>query len=254
MSIEIDGDRRDVTPSQLAALVLGGLAIVGLLSLVIGIATREPLGETVRAPVRAVVTITPSDGGASVDAGLVPTSSIDGGPYELDGRSRVAVPDAGCPEVVLIDRVGEGAPWRPALRIHAAFEPSVRALEDVIAESARDVYGREPTRLLSGSSYRCTTVRRRPERISEHALGNAIDLRGIELARADGTNETITVGDHWTATEGQGVMHARFFRLVVTRALERGIFRGVIGPPARDHHDHLHFDRGPSSFVDVDLR
>ncbi|MDQ3037268.1 MAG: extensin family protein, partial [Myxococcota bacterium] len=166
----------------------------------------------------------------------------------LDGLPRAgAFVVAGCPEVPLIDRAGEPVPWRPPLRIHAAFEDAVRALERAVVETSIETYGMAPTRILSASSHRCTTVRTRPERISEHALGNAIDLRGIVL----GESEEITVREHWRAT-GEDAIHARFWRALVQRVIERAIFRGVIGPPTDDHLDHLHFDLGPSSYVAVE--
>jgi hypothetical protein len=192
---------------------------------------------------------------ASRDAGsdaFVPTrvESPPRTPYPLDDFPRSAeLAREGCPDVPLVDHVGEPIAWRPLFRVHPVFVPSVRALEAAIAETAREIYGRSPVRLLSASGYRCTTVRGRPERISEHALGNAIDLRGIELD--DG--EPITVRDHWHTAEGADPVHARFFRTLVVRVIERGLFRGIIGPPDPDHMDHLHFDQGPSSFVDVSL-
>jgi hypothetical protein len=139
--------------------------------------------------------------------------------------------------------------WRPALRVHPSFVAAVDALENAIRETAREVYDRDVAVMLSASSYRCTTVRRRPERISEHALGNAIDLRGIELE--DGTETT--VGAHWHALSQPDEIHARFWRTLVERVRDREIFRGLIGPPAQDHTDHLHFDRGPSRFFELVL-
>jgi hypothetical protein len=223
------------------------LCAVGLASLGIAIATREPDASPPHAR-------TIDDARDAAVAELAPTRADagepDAGPYALDGLPREgAFVAAGCPEVPLIDRAGEPVPWRPALRIHPEFEPAVRRLERAILESALEVYGVAPARMLSASTYRCRTIRERPERVSEHALGNAIDLRGIVLP----DEREITVREHWHAVTPEDAPHARFWRRLVQRVTERAVFRGVIGPPTDDHLDHLHFDLGPSRFHSFEL-
>ena len=226
-----------------------GLSALALVSLAIAVATRD-----------ADPVISPSPTDERRDAGPEPEAvatetradagAHDAGPYALDGLAREGTfVAAGCPEVPLVDRAGEPVPWQPALRIHPAFEPAVRALERAIVETSLEVYGVAPIRALSASTYRCRTIRERPERVSEHALGNAIDLRGIVLP----DEREITVREHWRAASPADAMHARFWHALVTRVLERAIFRGVIGPPTAHHLDHLHFDLGPSRFVAVEL-
>jgi hypothetical protein len=240
----LSGRDRGDTALRLAAGIAGTLSVVSLIFLAIAIATRP---ADPPAPVRARPPA-PSDASVPIDATSDAGALAADAPYALDEVSRVADPAAPCPEVPLVDYEGEIATWRPALRVHRAFVPRVRALERAVADAARDVYGRTPSRLLSPSSYRCSTVRDRPERISEHALGNAVDLRGIQFDVDGGTSE-IAVRDHWGADD----LHGRFLRRIVRLVVERGIVRGVIGPPARDHLDHFHFDMGPSRFVDVAL-
>ncbi len=227
------------------------LAALALLSLGVGIACRSdpevPGAPIVPGPIGAPIPLGDAGTDAHVDA-WVPAIPLT--PYALDDFPRhPELAATGCPDVPLVDYVGEPIAWRPAFRVTPVFVPSVRALDALIAETSRDVYGRAPTTLLSASGYRCTTVRGRPERISEHALGNAIDVRGIVLDEEN----TTTVRDHWYSHPGDDPRHARFWRLLVTRAHERGLFRGIIGPPRADHLDHLHFDQSPSTFFDVSL-
>lgn len=227
------------------------LAAIALASLGVAIATRDAVSREVVAPGRGSPSADASVSAELVDAGAGEEASavaLDAGPYALDELPRAAaLAEEGCPDVPLVDHAGDDVAWDPALRVHPAFVPSVRALERAIVDTAREVYGRAPERVLSASSFRCTTIRRRDDRVSEHALGNAIDVRGVVI---DG--EEITVRERWTEAEEESP-HARFFHALVRRVLRDGVFRGVIGPPARDHHDHLHFDHGPSRFVDLEL-
>jgi hypothetical protein len=227
--------------STLAARIGGAIGVAGLLALVVAIAMRPSAPAIPIDPIVAAVPPPPPPTDAGRDAFVPPPSVV----YALDDFPRhPELVAAGCPDIPLVDHVG---PWQPALRVHPSFVEAVTALEAVIRETARDVYGRDVVTMLSASSYRCTTVRRRPERISEHALGNAIDLRGITLA--DGSETS--VGAHWHAATDADAIHARFWRTLVERIHERAIFRGILGPPAPDHLEHLHFDRGPSTFFDL---
>lgn len=233
---------------RLAAGIAVLLSTLAIVFLSLAIAHRSPQGvvgvEREAIVDAGVARTTPDDASTQLEH-----APPDAGPYALDDLPREgAFVVAGCPEVPLIDRAGDPIPWRPSLRIHPAFEPAVQALERAIVETAITTYNVAPVRILSASSYRCTNIRTIPGRVSEHALGNAIDVRGIVLV--DGTE--VTVEDHWNAT-GDDEIHARFWRALAQRVIDRAIFRGVIGPPTEDHHDHLHFDLGRSHFHAIDL-
>jgi hypothetical protein len=108
-------------------------------------------------------------------------------------------------------------------------------------------------------------MRRYPDWVSEHALGNAIDLAGFDFgpARADqplpaGTPPAlrrafqVRVETHWNARRGAGAAHARFLRELAQRLIdERGVFSVVLGPAWPGHHNHLHLDRAPYRVVEV---
>lgn len=74
--------------------------------------------------------------------------------------------------------------------------------------------------------------------VSEHGLGNAIDIASVGLA--DGT--TISVLEDWDLSEDEPGP-ARFLDFAHSAACGR--FTTVLGPEANaDHEDHLHFDLG----------
>jgi hypothetical protein len=226
----------------LAARIGGVIALAGLVALVVAIAMRPASSEPPLAPIVPAVPPPPPPTDAGTDVGPVAVPPVV---YALDDfPRRPEIVSEGCPDIALVDHEG---PWRPALRVHASFVEAVTALEAAIQGAAHEVYGQEVAVMLSASSYRCTTVRGRPERISEHALGNAIDLRGIALP--DGTETTVR--DHWHAASPETAVHAHFWRALVERVHSAAIFRGILGPPDPDHMDHLHFDRGPSVFFDL---
>ena len=239
---------------HLVAVALGSFAVVGLLSLAIGIATRGDDSPVAAPTPDATATDAGTATARATDAGVAmptapPRARPDSGPYRLDPfpRSPELVTE-GCPDVPLVDHPGSPVAWRPALRIHPAFVPSVQDVERAFTSAAVARYGRAPLALLSASSHRCRTMRDRPERLSEHALGNALDIRGIVI-EFDGGQLEITVREHW----GTGSIHDQFLHDAIRAVIEGARVRGVIGPPTADHLDHFHVDHGPSEFVAIQL-
>lgn len=226
-----------VATALAAALALGAVGAVA--ALIATAPSLAPLGEEEAPRAEAPRAQAPPDAAGSPRDGGAP----DAGPYPLDGLPRTT--DTGCPDLPLVERTGA---WRPALRIHPAFLPAVEEIERVLADTSREIYGAAPSALLSASSYRCTPVRGRPERLSEHGLGNALDVRGIELDLPEG-RRAVTVREGF----GHGGPDARFFRRVVERLAASGRVTGILGPPDPDHLDHLHFDHGRSRFLSVVL-
>lgn len=190
----------------------------------------------------------------------------DFGSYPLDALSRV-LPDGfrrfRCPTEDMVTYRGSTVRfWLPAA-MHRAFVPYVQRLEAIAREVSIEVYGRAPYRLSHMGAYVCRRMRGRAEVISEHALGNAIDLRGFDFlpARADeplpeGAPPSLsryfrtTVEEHWEAREGTAAYHARFFsRLRERLEAEPELFGVMLGPSYPAHDKHLHLDRAPIRFV-----
>jgi hypothetical protein len=101
--------------------------------------------------------------------------------------------------------------------------------------------------------------------VSEHALGNALDVLGFDFTAA--TDEQplaeglprrleyafqVRVVRHWSASAGVGAVHARFLAQLTQRLAQRkDIFRSMFGPGHGGHDDHLHLDVSPWRYVDL---
>lgn len=106
---------------------------------------------------------------------------------------------------------------------------------NVIQPLALRYFGQPVVRLHHYGGYVCRGRSGNPMRISEHALGRAIDIGGFELA--DGT--MINVERHW---RNAGNM-SRFLQEAARHGCNH--FSVVLGPNHdRAHADHLHFDIG----------
>jgi len=106
---------------------------------------------------------------------------------------------------------------------------------EVLQPLAREELGRRVVRINHLGSFSCRT-RNGGGRLSQHALGRAIDIAGFRLA--DGT--TIGVAQDWA---GSGA-NRQFLRHLARRACQ--YFSVVLTPDSdADHHDHIHLDIGP---------
>jgi hypothetical protein len=106
----------------------------------------------------------------------------------------------------------------------------------VIQPLAQRHFRQRVARVEIAAGYACRAVRN-SGRISQHALGNAIDMSGFILA--DGT--AVSIGRDFRSSDSKG----RFLREVALRAC--GSFAVVLTPDSdADHALHFHFDIGPS--------
>ena len=111
---------------------------------------------------------------------------------------------------------------------------AANALNRYVAQVARPVIGTKGGGLVElqvAAHYACRTRNsRRGARLSEHALGNAIDISAFVLA--DGTRISVL---GWRGRD------AKLLRRLHAGAC--GPFGTVLGPEADRHHqDHFHFD------------
>ncbi len=106
-------------------------------------------------------------------------------------------------------------------------------LTGVADVEARRSLGARITKVWVMGSYSCRTRNNRPgARLSEHAVGRAVDVGGVWL----GNGRKITVLGNW----GKGAP-GQFLRTIWKKAC--GPFNTVLGPGAdRFHQDHLHLD------------
>lgn len=188
-------------------------------------------------------------------------NEVTGDPYPLDSLSREATAgsEKQCADLVYVSYAGQRVPYGRPARVAAAFVPRLEELDAVVAEVALAHYGRMPAKLRHFGALACRSVRGSQGRLSEHALGNAIDLSGFGFARLKRGEVAppglpielhkafeVSIEKHWDggATPAEA-LHQRFLRALVERVQEDDVFRGVIGPGREGHANHLHFDQSP---------
>jgi len=177
-------------------------------------------------------------------------------PYPLDDRSREAGRGTiACPAVELIDHAGDGIAFDPPARIAPPFRERLRELERVLREVSIPFYGRPPSAVLVASSYDCRSISGRGQRLSEHALGNAIDITGFRFDTLDPASAPafeVRIDRHWKAQgDATRELNARFLEAFTQALIARDVFRTLLGPAHRDHADHFHFDMAPHYYVDL---
>ncbi len=125
----------------------------------------------------------------------------------------------------------------PAARLGVAMlSPLADWLDNAVQPAAKTHLGAAVSGLQVSASYVCRTRNNRPgAKLSEHALGNAIDIGAFRLSSGD----AVSVDRDWG---GEG-NKARFLRAVHAAACAR--FSTVLGPEADVHHKtHFHLDQG----------
>jgi hypothetical protein len=189
-----------------------------------------------------------------------------GDPYPLDEVERripQGVKRLECSPDELISYAGTTVRYRGAVKITPPFQERLERFEQVVVDVATEVYGRPPQSIRHMGAFSCRSSRNRTHRLSEHALGNAIDIAGFDFGPATKDQPLaaglpkqlarpfeVRVARHWNKTTQPAQIHALFLERLTTRLLERrDIFRSAIGPSHPGHHDHLHFDMSPWRFV-----
>lgn len=194
-------------------------------------------------------------------------NSLRGDAYALDDVERSIDPASqlGCrPEALVLHR-GQLLPYHGAVQVDPAFVARLVRFEELVLEVAEEVYGRAPAKLRHVGAYSCRPTRQRSQRLSEHALGNAIDVVGFDFGPARRSQSLpigvpgalsrafqVRIARHWTArdTSSAAAAHARFLHTLAARLGDRSdVFRGMIGPSRRDHSDHFHLDMSPWRYV-----
>jgi len=194
-------------------------------------------------------------------------NSLRGDAYDLDGVTRFLNdgqrPD--CSSKNLVRYTGKVLRYQSPVYVHAAFLERLARFEQLVAEVGTEIYGRAPTRLRHAGAFSCRPSRRRVHRLSEHALGNAIDVLGFDFGGAHRRQPLpVTVSKRWRApfqiriardwsepgADAASSIHSRFLHALAERLAERNdVFRGMIGPSQRDHADHFHLDMAPWRYV-----
>lgn len=197
-------------------------------------------------------------------------NELRGDAYPLDGIERWLEPGQRvvCDQKGLVSYRGSALRYAGSVLVDPAFRERLGRFEQLVAETAREVYGREPQLVRHYGAFSCRSTRNRKHVVSEHALGNALDLVGFDFGSArssqpvpDGIPKQlrlpfqVRVARHWQPSrrsDAAAAVHARFFSLLTARLRERpDIFRSMFGPGHGGHDDHLHLDAAPYRYVDL---
>jgi len=209
-----------------------------------------------------VVVLTLTLAGPSTAAGPDPEP-----PYGLDTISR-SVGKTGvfqCPSVDLVDYRGDTIKYDPWVRVYSGFRDRLKKFEEVVDQVARETYGRPPIRIKNLGTYNCRRMAAYPEWISEHGLGNAIDVAGFDfgplpkgatlpagLPASFKNGFEVRVLGHWSGKTRDALIHGRFLKTLARRLIgRRDVFRVLLGPGYPGHVNHFHFDMAPFTMVQI---
>lgn len=188
-----------------------------------------------------------------------------GDAYPLDNVARRLEPKTRvrCDPKALVAYKGSSVTYAGQVHVDPAFVERLKRFEEVVVDVSQEVYGRAPAKLIHAGAYSCRTSRNRSTRISEHALGNALDVvgfsfTGVSKAQRETTpplargSFRVSVAQHWNAERSEvGRLHRHFLRTLADRVVEAGVFRVALGPSHPGHADHLHFDMSPWTYTNL---
>lgn len=190
-------------------------------------------------------------------------NQLRGDGYPLDDVLRRLEPKAAvkCDPAALRTYKGTTLAYAGSVLVDPAFVERLARFEEIVNRVALDVYGRTPSKLLHAGAYACRKSRNRSTRLSEHALGNALDVVGFTFAPATKAQRAtlpkhahgafrVTVGQHWKAERSElARLHREFLRTLAAEVVEADVFRVILGPSHPGHADHLHFDMSPWNYT-----
>jgi hypothetical protein len=162
---------------------------------------------------------------------------------ELPDRAEPDAQGCGIPHGVIVSKGPLGFTYSPPLQIDCTLAKQLPWIEEVIQAQAEQHLGSPIKQVSTVGTFSCRKVRGGfTGRLSEHAVGNAIDLGGFVPRRG----ATVNVGRDYRPLEDSPSARGRFLRGVFWGLRDHGgRLTHVIGPETRsDHHDHIHIDRG----------
>ena len=183
--------------------------------------------------------------------------------YALDTVSRevAARGQLRCPKVPMSRYAGDLVPYHSELYVAAAFVERLRRFEAIVRDVAVEVYGRAPRRIRHLGTFNCRRIGGYPTMMSEHGIGNGIDVAGFDFGRGRVGAEVpaslkrpfkITLLKHWDAKGPKGGLHRRFLHTLARRVVARqDVFRVLLGPGYPGHKNHFHFDMAPFRMVEI---
>ena len=177
--------------------------------------------------------------------------------YPLDDIPRQFEPDQSLPCAKnLIKHRSKIIKYSRVMSVNPHFSKKLSSLEKIASKVGIEVFGRSPTKIKHFGGYKCRRIRRFPTYLSEHGLGNAIDLvsfyfpsapKKSDVARKFSRPFHISVEKHWNSNNKKSLFLKRF----VEELIKAGLFRTMLGPAYPGHDDHFHFDMSPYEIISI---
>jgi len=168
---------------------------------------------------------------------------LDGGRVSYTRVSLGAQRDPRChiDAAIRVSRIGAALDHRATMSCFLA-ERLDRFEREAIPRLAAADLGQRVSRIDHLGAYSCRANTGRPDRLSEHAYGLAIDIAGFHLA--DGSAVSVE-RDWWTPGPKRNFLH-HFARAACD------YFSVVLTPDSnRDHFNHIHLDIGPDRLCSI---
>ncbi|UQA62701.1 extensin family protein [Polyangium aurulentum] len=148
----------------------------------------------------------------------------------------------GIPHGVMVSHGPTGIRYSPPLVVDCSLAATLPKVEAILQEEAERHLGAPIARVGNLGTYSCRSVRGWAQRISQHALGNAMDFSTFHPKRG----RAVTVmRDYVRGGEDTEKPEERFLRAIYRRLWSESGLTRVLGPDwDAAHRDHLHLDRG----------
>ncbi|HMJ54640.1 MAG TPA: extensin family protein [Polyangiaceae bacterium] len=161
---------------------------------------------------------------------------------ELADRTEPDAQGCGIPHGVIVTKGPLGFTYAPPLQIDCSLAKELPWIEQVIQEQAEQHLGAPIKQIVTLGTFSCRKVRGGfTGRLSEHAVGNAIDFGAFVPRRG----AAVSVSRDYRPLDDSPGARGLFLRGVFHGLRGHGGLTHVIGPETRsDHHDHIHIDRG----------
>lgn len=228
-----------------------------------GLRVMRGLGVALLSAFLACALCVPVTSARAFEAASSPSPRLD---YPLDDIARVLPPHAALPcDQPLVSYRGKLVRYAQPARVNVAFVPRLAAFEQVLIQQSVAWYGRAPRQLRHLGAQNCRRMRLYPDWVSEHALGNGIDIAGFDFGALSKSQVSppgmprslrggfgVSIDKHWKARGDAGVWHGRFLRSLAQALIDRpDIFRVLLGPAFPGHKNHFHFDCAPYRVVEI---
>lgn len=217
------GDLDPATPEEAARQVAGSAAVIARLVPLPRV--RPPHTPAVR------VSAVPGEAKSAADPGCAADLIALGVVADRIDPIRSGACGIDAPYRVTAFAGGGVTLTQPATLTCAAARETARWLRDHVRPAARTHLGGDVTGLRVAASYACRTRNSQPgARLSEHALGRAIDVAAIQVE-----------GAGWLVVGSETGTRQRV--LLASRRAACGPFKTVLGPGSDAFHDdHFHLD------------